>query len=70
MKPVLEFIAGHRMQLVEIHTSGHADIRALQRVVRELKPRKIIPVHTFQPERFHELFDNVLSVSDGEEVTI
>jgi len=70
MKPMLEFMARHRMQLVEIHTSGHADIRTLQRVVRELKPRKIVPVHTFLPERFHELFDNALSVSDGEEVTV
>ncbi len=70
MKAMLEFMARHRMQFVKIHTSGHASIRTLQRVVRELKPEKIVPVHTFQPDRFHELFDNVLSVSDGEELSV
>ncbi len=70
MKAVLGFMARHRMQLVETHTSGHAGIRTLQRVVSELGPRKIVPVHTFRPDRFHELFDNVLSISDGKEVAV
>jgi len=70
LKAVLEFMAGHRMRLVEIHTGGHAGIRTLQRVVREFRPRKIAPVHTFRPDRFHELFDNVLSISDGKEVAV
>jgi ribonuclease J len=53
MKVVLESMTRHRMQLVEIHNSDHAGIRTLQRVVSELRPRKIVPVHTFQPDRFH-----------------
>ena len=49
-----------------IHTSGHASIPDLQRLVEALKPERLVPVHTFQPERFPELFVNVTLRADGE----
>ena len=39
-----------------IHTSGHADVPTLQRLVAGLNPTKIIPIHTERPEKYPEFF--------------
>jgi ribonuclease J len=33
-------------------------------------PKKLIPVHTFERERFPSMFDNVTLVNDGEWTTV
>ena len=40
------------------HTSGHADIPTLKRLVEAIEPKRLIPIHTFEPERFEKLFAN------------
>lgn len=51
----------------EIHTSGHADMRSLQRIVGHVKPKCLIPIHTEAPQRFAEVFQNteILLLDDG-----
>ena len=39
-----------------IHTSGHADAKSLQSIVRHVDPGLLIPIHTTVPERFATLF--------------
>ena len=39
-----------------IHTSGHADVKSLQAIVRHVDPGLLIPIHTTVPERFATLF--------------
>ena len=39
-----------------IHTSGHADAKSLQSIVRHVNPGVLIPIHTTVPERFLTLF--------------
>ena len=39
-----------------IHTSGHADAKSLQAIVRHVNPGLLIPIHTAVPERFATLF--------------
>lgn len=51
--------------LHEVHTSGHILSADIVRLLREINPRTIIPVHTFEPERFKEHFDNVIQLHDG-----
>jgi ribonuclease J len=48
-----------------IHTSGHADPHDLRRFAEALKPRALVPIHTFHPERFEQHFSNVRIVGDG-----
>ena len=63
-----------RKQLVErgvkfaqVHTSGHASIGDLQRLATAMAPETLVPVHTFEGQRFQELFGpNVTRRSDGE----
>ncbi|TPI59856.1 MBL fold metallo-hydrolase [Mesorhizobium sp. B3-1-3] len=48
-----------------IHTSGHADILDLQRYAKAVDPGRLIPIHTFFPDRYEGLFANVVTSEDG-----
>lgn len=48
----LENMESLGLRIVDLHTSGHADIAALERLVETVKPHEIIPVHTENPEWF------------------
>lgn len=50
----------------DIHTSGHASPADLQKFAKALKPKKVVPIHSFEPERYKELFENVEVHPDGE----
>lgn len=52
-----------------IHTSGHAGPADLQKLAKALKPRKIVPIHSFEPGRYPDLFQNVEIHKDGEKWT-
>lgn len=53
-----------------LHTSGHASLNDLKEFVRKLSPQMTIPIHSFHPEQFHDLFANVKMIADGEEINI
>lgn len=55
-----------RKRLPDIHTSGHADVVSLQKIVEHIQPQNIIPIHTEHSDSFSSLFPdyNVLEVSD------
>ena len=48
-----------------IHTSGHASVADLQRFAAALAPRKLVPIHTFEGNRYPQLFNNVIRHQDG-----
>ncbi|MGO9258338.1 MAG: MBL fold metallo-hydrolase [Bryobacteraceae bacterium] len=49
-----------------IHTSGHATIADLKRLATAVNPKALVPIHTFEAERFPALFDNVVLRQDGQ----
>ncbi|WP_186007598.1 MBL fold metallo-hydrolase [Dehalogenimonas alkenigignens] len=60
------FLAAKEIDLIEVHTSGHAYVRHLKSLVEALKPAHVVPVHTFHPEQYAQLFANVTELEDGE----
>jgi ribonuclease J len=50
----------------QIHTSGHASPRDLQRIAVALNPGVLVPIHTARPDEFHELYPRVKCHADGE----
>ena len=48
-----------------IHTSGHASVADLQRFAAALNPRQLVPIHSFETNRFAEFFDNVVRQEDS-----
>lgn len=65
-RPLHAFLDRHGIPLTVEHTSGHASVEDLRRLVDGLNPRRIVPMHTEAPERFAELFDRVEIHQDGE----
>ena len=52
------------------HTSGHIYVEDLVKFVRAIRPKVIIPIHTFEPESFSDVFENCHQLSDAESLFI
>lgn len=61
-----DVLKSKNVYLTDIHTSGHADIPTLQKFASSVAAKRTVPIHTFFPERFCELFDNVELHPDNE----
>lgn len=57
-------------KLMALHTSGHATVDDIQRLMVELEPKKIIPIHTMMPDAFEGLSDKVELKEDGVEFEV
>ena len=51
---------------IHAHASGHIYTSDLRELVTALKPKSVIPVHTFEPEMFGDLFPNTVLLTDGQ----
>ena len=59
------------MDSVHIHASGHAKPEDLFRIVEQLAPRHVYPIHTEHPEQYAEEFKDIVSlVANGRQVTL
>ena len=67
---LLEFCRSHRLELQPIHTSGHATIRDLKRLVDAVRPKQLIPIHTFEPDAYKSLAGKVVQLRDREPLTL
>ena len=60
-------LAERSVPLEVIHTSGHASIPDLKRLAEAMAPDALVPVHTFEGNRFRDLFGTSVSRrADGE----
>jgi ribonuclease J len=60
-------LAERGVPLEVIHTSGHASIVDLKRLAEALAPDVLVPVHTFEGDRYPDLFGaNACRRADGE----
>ncbi len=58
------------MEIVDLHTSGHAYLESIAKVINITKPKMIVPIHTERPHFFAEQFEQVYLAEDGEEIRI
>ncbi|MDR1027346.1 MAG: hypothetical protein LBL46_02935, partial [Rickettsiales bacterium] len=61
-KDVVDKMNERGVPLTSIHTSGHADVPTLRRFVAAIKPKRLVPIHTFYPAQFSDLFGELASV--------
>jgi len=57
--------------VIDIHTTGHADTKTLQKMVGAVLPKELIPIHTFEAQKYPEIFSGatVRILADGEAVS-
>lgn len=61
----------NNVPVLQVHCSGHAYIEDLKKFAKAIKPKYIIPVHTFFPEKYPELLgSNVKFIKDKETVEV
>lgn len=60
-----DFIEENNMSLHKIHTSGHADIKTLDKVVDEIKPTRLFPIHTLNPEAYNRFNADIQKLENG-----
>jgi ribonuclease J len=72
IKDFLDFIESKGMPIKDIHTSGHADLFGLKRMVETVKPKHIVPIHTFEGNSYAELFPavDIRRINDKETIEI
>ncbi len=63
---MLQALAEHGVGWSKIHTSGHASVPDLQRLVEAVKPARVVPMHSEATDRFAELFPRVEPHPDNE----
>ena len=65
MEKLQAFFKQKGTSMIKLHTSGHAPVATLKKVVDKTKPKMIIPIHTSSPERYKDFFPNVVEAKDG-----
>jgi len=60
------FCRDKKIEIEQVHTSGHAVLNDLWRFAKALSPKCLVPIHTFEAARYSEFFENVKIVNDGE----
>jgi ribonuclease J len=56
---VLAFVKRLRSPLAFVHASGHADAQDVRRLIRDLRPCRVVPIHTDAPDAFNRLSERV-----------
>ena len=47
------------LQIVTLHTSGHADEETIRKLIEAVNPKALIPIHTENAQKFRELFPDL-----------
>lgn len=70
-KDFIDDLLKRQFSVYNIHTSGHADIKTLKKMVDALDPKYVIPIHTFEKDKYKTIFNKtILEVNDGEVLAI
>ena len=62
----IDKLKGCGVPKVHCHTSGHAPVKDLKKMSEAVKAKMLVPVHSFEPQKYPALFDNVVLKDDGE----
>ena len=70
-KRLQEWVNHFQLEFKQYHASGHAPRSDLKRIIEEIQPQLVIPIHTEHPEMFQELIDiPILLATRGREISI
>lgn len=65
-----EHLATVEGDFIPAHASGHIYIDDIIEFVNAIGPKTVVPIHTFEPDHFHQHFPNVRVLNDGETMEI
>jgi ribonuclease J len=63
----VKYLTNRKYTLHKIHTSGHADTKTLKKMVEAIKPKNIVPIHTFEGNKYKDIFnETIVELKDNE----
>ena len=65
-----QYLKNVGFELKALHTSGHASVPDIKRLLTGLDPKRIIPIHTMTPKAFMDFSDKTELKEDGKEFNI
>ena len=66
-KKFIDYLTNRKFSICKIHTSGHADTKTLKQMVEAIKPKNIVPIHTFEGDKYKDIFkEPIVELKDGE----
>lgn len=70
-KQFVDYLTNRNFTIHKIHTSGHADTQTLKLMVGAIKPKNIVPIHTFSGNEYSKIFTiPIVVINDGETISI
>ncbi|HTN99231.1 MAG TPA: MBL fold metallo-hydrolase [Microthrixaceae bacterium] len=69
-QPVKDALAKADGDLIEVHTSGHIFHGDIVDLVGQLSAKLVVPIHTFEPEKFQAFLSTVKLMADGETMSL
>jgi ribonuclease J len=63
---LIDFTKSRNMTFQYLHTSGHAHLETLKKMINEIKPKCIIPIHSFHPDQYGILGFPIRGLRDGD----
>jgi len=67
----IEYLKSLNFSIYNIHTSGHADIKDLQKMVNAINPKNIVPIHTFEGNLYEKYFNSsIIKCKDEEKISV
>lgn len=64
----VEFIKNKGFTFHNIHTSGHADTKTLIKMVEAIQPKCIVPIHTFERNKYQDIFKYPIKELNDKEI--
>jgi ribonuclease J len=66
-KDFIDYLKSRKFTVTHIHSSGHADLPTLEKMVNAIAPKTLVPIHTFKGKDYKNLFNvPVKELKDGE----
>lgn len=70
-KDFLDWLTSRNFAIIDIHTSGHADIETLKEFADSINPKTIIPIHTFNKQDYKTIFTQpIIEINDNQTIEI
>jgi ribonuclease J len=62
---IKDWCTAHSLEFEVLHTSGHADTKTLVQLAQAVSAKRVIPIHSYAPERLKDLIVNATPIDDG-----
>ena len=59
-KEFIDLFANNNFEIIDIHTSGHADVETLKEYANAIHPKMIIPIHINNKKDYKSIFDQTI----------